>query len=97
MQPFNYTDAVNLQSALDLAAAEGAMLIAGGTDMLQLLQEDVVAPIPTSACGAMATNFSKTVKSTESNGSFRRVNGSMRSRMPFPTFAKPVVRRLHLC
>ena len=53
MQPFNYTDAVNLQSALDLAAAEGAMLIAGGTDMLQLLQEDVVAPHALVGIGAL--------------------------------------------
>ncbi len=44
MQPFSYAEANSLQSALDLAAAKGAMLIAGGTDMLQLLQEDVLAP-----------------------------------------------------
>ena len=44
MQAFNYAEANSLQSALDLVAAKGAMLIAGGTDMLQLLQEDVLAP-----------------------------------------------------
>ena len=44
MQPFSYAEANSLQSALDLTAANGAMLIAGGTDMLQLLQEDVLAP-----------------------------------------------------
>ena len=44
MQAFSYAEANSLQSALDLVAAKGAMLIAGGTDMLQLLQEDVLAP-----------------------------------------------------
>ena len=44
MQPFSYADAITVQSALDLLGARGAMLIAGGTDLLQLLQEDVVAP-----------------------------------------------------
>jgi xanthine dehydrogenase YagS FAD-binding subunit len=44
MHPFSYAEANSLQSALDLAAINGAMLIAGGTDMLQLLQEDVLAP-----------------------------------------------------
>jgi len=44
MQPFTYAEANSLQSALDLAAANRAMLIAGGTDMLQLLQEDVLTP-----------------------------------------------------
>jgi xanthine dehydrogenase YagS FAD-binding subunit len=44
MQPFTYAEANSLRSAIDLAAANRAMLIAGGTDMLQLLQEDVLAP-----------------------------------------------------
>ena len=53
MQPFSYAEANSLQSALDLAAAEGAMLIAGGTDMLQLLQEDVLAPPTLVGIGAL--------------------------------------------
>jgi xanthine dehydrogenase YagS FAD-binding subunit len=44
MHPFRFAEANSLQSALDLAAVKGATLIAGGTDMLQLLQEDVLAP-----------------------------------------------------
>jgi len=44
MQPFTYAEASTLPSALDLAAANDAMFVAGGTDMLQLLQEDVLSP-----------------------------------------------------
>ena len=33
-----------MQSAFDLSSRKGAMFIAGGTDMLQLLQDDVVTP-----------------------------------------------------
>src|SRR5581483_6155398 len=44
MQPFTYAEASTVQAALELLGARGAMPIAGGTDMLQLLQEDVVAP-----------------------------------------------------
>jgi xanthine dehydrogenase YagS FAD-binding subunit len=53
MQPFSYAEANSLQSALDLAASEGAMLIAGGTDMLQLLQEDVLTPPTLVGIGAL--------------------------------------------
>src|ERR1700722_1440221 len=53
MQPFSYAEANSLQSALDLAAANGAMLIAGGTDLLQLLQEDVLAPSTLIGIGAL--------------------------------------------
>jgi xanthine dehydrogenase YagS FAD-binding subunit len=44
MQPFSFAEATTLRGALDLAGGKGAMFIAGGTDMLQLLQEDVLAP-----------------------------------------------------
>lgn len=44
MQPFRYAEAISIPAALELINAKGAMLIAGGTDMLQLMQEDVLAP-----------------------------------------------------
>lgn len=44
MQPFQFAEAHTLQSALDLIGSSGGMPIAGGTDMLQLLQEDVLTP-----------------------------------------------------
>lgn len=44
MVPFSYAAARGIQSAFDLASRKGAMFIAGGTDMLQLLQDDVVTP-----------------------------------------------------
>jgi len=44
MTPFSYAAAVGVQFAFDLAARKNAMFIAGGTDMLQLLQDDVVTP-----------------------------------------------------
>jgi xanthine dehydrogenase YagS FAD-binding subunit len=53
MQPFSYAEANSLEGALDLVASEGAMLIAGGTDMLQLLQEDVLAPPTLVGIGAL--------------------------------------------
>jgi xanthine dehydrogenase YagS FAD-binding subunit len=53
MQPFSYAEANSLHSAIELAAAEGATLIAGGTDVLQLLQEDVLAPPTLIGIGAL--------------------------------------------
>ena len=44
MVPFSYAAARGIQSAFDLASGKGAMFIAGGTDMMQLLQDDVVTP-----------------------------------------------------
>jgi xanthine dehydrogenase YagS FAD-binding subunit len=44
MVPFSYAAAASIQAAFDLASRKGAMFIAGGTDMLQLLQDDVVRP-----------------------------------------------------
>ena len=44
MQQFSYAEASSVPSALDLLGTKGAMMIAGGTDMLQLLQEDVLTP-----------------------------------------------------
>src|SRR6185437_16037221 len=44
MVPFSYAAARSMQAAFDLASRENAMFIAGGTDMLQLLQDDVVTP-----------------------------------------------------
>lgn len=44
MTPFSYAAAGGVQSAFDLVARRNAMFIAGGTDMLQLLQDDVVTP-----------------------------------------------------
>jgi xanthine dehydrogenase YagS FAD-binding subunit len=43
MQPFEFAEARSLDAALGFAA-RGAMPIAGGTDLLQLLQEDVLTP-----------------------------------------------------
>ncbi len=40
--PFSYAAAGGIESAFDLSSRKGAMFIAGGTDMLQLLQDDVV-------------------------------------------------------
>ncbi|MBV9248175.1 MAG: xanthine dehydrogenase family protein subunit M [Acetobacteraceae bacterium] len=44
MRQFQYATARSVQAAHDLGSAGAAMFIAGGTDMLQLLQEDVLAP-----------------------------------------------------
>jgi xanthine dehydrogenase YagS FAD-binding subunit len=44
MVPFSYAAASSIQAAFDLASRKDAMFIAGGTDMLQLLQDDVVTP-----------------------------------------------------
>jgi len=44
MVPFSYAAARGIQSAFDLASRKDVMFIAGGTDMLQLLQDDVVTP-----------------------------------------------------
>ncbi|MDQ2801447.1 MAG: xanthine dehydrogenase family protein subunit M [Pseudomonadota bacterium] len=45
MLPFGYAAAHDLRGAFDLVSqTPGAMLIAGGTDMLQLLQDAVLAP-----------------------------------------------------
>lgn len=44
MTPFSYAAAGGVQSAIDLVVRKNAMFIAGGTDMLQLLQDDVVTP-----------------------------------------------------
>jgi xanthine dehydrogenase YagS FAD-binding subunit len=44
MQPFGYTDADSLNGALTLLGAPGSMPLAGGTDVLQLLREGVIAP-----------------------------------------------------
>jgi xanthine dehydrogenase YagS FAD-binding subunit len=44
MVPFAYSAAPNVETARRLAAGRGAMFIAGGTDLLQLLQDSVIAP-----------------------------------------------------
>ena len=44
MQPFRYAEAGNVPAAIDLVSTQGAMFIAGGTDMMQLLQENVLTP-----------------------------------------------------
>jgi xanthine dehydrogenase YagS FAD-binding subunit len=44
MQPFSYMRAADARVASAQLVAAGAQAIAGGTDMLQLLQEDVIAP-----------------------------------------------------
>ena len=44
MRPFACAEANSLPLALDLVAAEGALSIADGTDLLRLLQEDVLQP-----------------------------------------------------
>ena len=44
MRQLQYAIARGIQAAQDLGSASGAMFIAGGTDMLQLLQEDVLTP-----------------------------------------------------
>ena len=44
MVPFSYATARSIRSAFEMAARENTMFIAGGTDMLQLLQDDVLTP-----------------------------------------------------
>jgi xanthine dehydrogenase YagS FAD-binding subunit len=44
MLPFEYIQAGSLDQALAQLGAGGAMPVAGGTDILQLLQENVIAP-----------------------------------------------------
>ncbi len=45
MSPFSYAVARDMRAAQDFTASgRGAMFVAGGTDMLQLLQDDVVRP-----------------------------------------------------
>jgi CO/xanthine dehydrogenase FAD-binding subunit len=44
MHPFSYTVARSMNAAFDFSSHRGTMFIAGGTDMLQLLQDDVVVP-----------------------------------------------------
>jgi xanthine dehydrogenase YagS FAD-binding subunit len=44
MQPFGYTQATDLTAAIGLLQSDRAMPVAGATDVLQLLQEGVIAP-----------------------------------------------------
>jgi len=44
MQAFSLLTPANLDGALGAAAEPGSMFIAGGTDLMQLLKDDVVAP-----------------------------------------------------
>ena len=44
MQPFTYARAATLDQALHLAQAPGAMLMAGGTTMVDLMRGDLAAP-----------------------------------------------------
>jgi xanthine dehydrogenase YagS FAD-binding subunit len=44
MHPFTYQRATDVQSAVALAAQPGSEFLAGGTDMLQLLKDDVRTP-----------------------------------------------------
>ena len=45
MQPFGYTQATDLTAAIGLLQSGHAMPVAGATDVVQLLQEGVIAPV----------------------------------------------------
>src|SRR3954453_12330992 len=44
MQPFHYLRATDVRGAIDAGRRPGAEFVAGGTDMLQLLKDDVRRP-----------------------------------------------------
>ncbi len=44
MQPYTYTRAASLDDAVRAAALPGAMILAGGTTMVDLMRQDVMAP-----------------------------------------------------